>query len=209
MPEENQPQSSNRRAEIPRPRRFGVLNDDRNRIITKTLEGYSVQAISQMYEKNYQTVNSIVKNYLKTEQVLPKRRGGDTRTLLPQNVRNAFREYIDVDCTRTLREMIDWIKETFDIILSTTTVNRALSGFHFTLKRVTNVSERRNRFVTIELRTRYASAYRLLETESDNKNFVFLDEVGFAVVTRPSGEEVHRGSKPIFQFQKHEAETFL
>ncbi|KAF7685234.1 hypothetical protein CDIK_4016 [Cucumispora dikerogammari] len=109
MPEENHPQPSNTRAEIPHPRRFAVSNDDRNRIITKTLEGYSVQAISEIYEKNYQTINSIVKNYLKTGQVLPKRRGGDTRTLLPQHVRNALREYIDVDCTRTLREMGDWI----------------------------------------------------------------------------------------------------
>ncbi|KAF7684824.1 hypothetical protein CDIK_4427, partial [Cucumispora dikerogammari] len=140
-------------------------------------------------------VNSIVKNYLKTGQVLPKRRGGDTRTLLPQHVRNALREYIDVDCTRTLREMIDWIKETFDIIVLTTTVNRALSGFHFTLKRVTNVSERRNISVTIELRTRYASAYRLLKTENDNKNFVSLNEVGFAVVTRPcEGRSAQRKS---------------
>ncbi|KAF7685917.1 hypothetical protein CDIK_3335 [Cucumispora dikerogammari] len=74
MPEENQPQPSNTRAEIPRPRRFAVSNDNRDRIITKTLKRYSVQAISQMYGKNYQTDNSIVKNYLKTEQVLPKKR---------------------------------------------------------------------------------------------------------------------------------------
>ncbi|KAF7694600.1 hypothetical protein CDIK_2118 [Cucumispora dikerogammari] len=186
MPEKNFFRLSNTRTEIPRPRRFLVSNDDRNRIITKTLERYSVQAISQMYRKNYQTVNSIVKNYLKTGQVLPKKRGGDTRTLLPQHVRNALCEYIDVDCTRTLREMVVWIKKTFDIIVSTTTVNRAVIGFYFTLKRVTNNPERRNCAVTIESRTSYAPAYRLLETENDDKNFVFLDEVGFAVVTRPS-----------------------
>jgi hypothetical protein len=48
------------------------------------------------------------------------------------------------------------------------------------------VPERRNYPSTIELRTSYATVYREFEIENDDKNFVFIDEVGFAMVTRPS-----------------------
>ncbi|TBU11052.1 DDE-like endonuclease, partial [Hamiltosporidium tvaerminnensis] len=63
----------------------------------------------------------------------------------------------------------------------------------YTLKRVTLVPERRNTLSTIELRTNYATSFRELEVDNDDKNFVFLDEVGFAVVTRPSRGRNMRG----------------
>ncbi|TBT99822.1 hypothetical protein CWI36_1836p0010 [Hamiltosporidium magnivora] len=37
-----------------------------------------------------------------------------------------------------------------------------------------------------ELRTNYATSFREFEVHNDDKNFVFLDEVGVAVVIRPS-----------------------
>ncbi|TBU07224.1 hypothetical protein CWI36_0306p0010 [Hamiltosporidium magnivora] len=49
-----------------------------------------------------------------------------------------------------------------------------------------NRSNRRNKLSTIDLRTNYATCFRELEVDNDDKNFVFLDEVRFVVVTRPS-----------------------
>ncbi|TBU19960.1 DDE-like endonuclease [Hamiltosporidium tvaerminnensis] len=80
--------------------------------------------------------------------------------------------------------MAEWVKCTFNIDVSTSTIDRALREFHYTLKRVTLVTERRNTLSTIELRTNYATSFREFEVDNDDKNFVCLDKVGFAVVTR-------------------------
>lgn len=174
-------------------RRQVVSNEDRERIIAKTLEGHSVSAIASMYRINYQTVNSIVKRYLKTGLIFVEKRGGDRRSKLTAEVKEGLLTYVDLECTRTLHEMVEWVKSTFNVDVSTSTIDRALREFHYTLKRVTLVPERRNSPSTIELRTSYAAIYRELEVDNDDKNFIFLDEVGFAVVTRPSRGRSMRG----------------
>ncbi|KAF7690709.1 hypothetical protein CDIK_2708 [Cucumispora dikerogammari] len=47
-------------------------------------------------------------------------------------------------------------------------------------------SERRNCQSTVDARISYAAEYRILDVNNDDKNFIFIDEIGFAVVTRPS-----------------------
>ena len=89
------------------------------------------------------------------------------------------------------------------------TINRALSQFHYTLKRVKLVPERRNYHRTIAHRTAYATSYRALEVDNDDKAFVFLDEVGFSVVTRPSRGRSVRKESHIFLFLVQEVEIFL
>ncbi|TBU05326.1 hypothetical protein CWI36_0647p0020 [Hamiltosporidium magnivora] len=155
---------------IPTLRKQNVSINDRERIIENTLEGYSMSAIASMYRINYQTANSIVRRYLKTGLVFVDKRGGDRRSKLILEIKKSLQAYVDLECTKTLYDTID----------------RALREFHYTLKRVTLVPERRNTLSTIELRTNYANSFRDLEGDNDDKNFVFLDEVGFAAVTRPS-----------------------
>lgn len=46
------------------------------------------------------------------------------------------------------------------------------------------IPERRNCETTIEARYNYAISFRSLEESRDDKNLIFLDEVGFSVVTR-------------------------
>ena len=178
---------------IPSSKRQVVSNDDRERIVAKTLEGHSVPAISSMYQINYQIVNSIIKQYLKTGLIFAEKRGGDRRSKLTLEVNKSLLAYVDLECTKTLHEMAEWVKSTFNIEVSNSTVDRALREFHYTLKRVTLVPERRNSVSTVELRTSYAASYRQLEVNNDDKNFVFLAEVGFSVVTRPSRGRNRRG----------------
>jgi len=166
-------------------KRIKVSNDDRERIVAKTLEGYSVSSIAAMYSKKYQTVNTIVKKYLKTGMILPKKRGGDRRSILSLEIKKQLLAYVDQECTRTLKQLSAWVKETFDIAVSLSTIDRALRQFHYTLKGVTLVPERRICESTVELRKLYSATFRELEVNEDDKNIVFLDEVGFSVVTRP------------------------
>ncbi|KAK1351077.1 hypothetical protein LUQ84_000350 [Hamiltosporidium tvaerminnensis] len=81
---------------IPALRKQKVSNNDRECIIKKTLEGHSMSAIASMYQINYQTVNSIVKRYLKTGLVfVEKRDGGDRRSKLTLEIKESLQTYVD------------------------------------------------------------------------------------------------------------------
>ncbi|KAF7687129.1 hypothetical protein CDIK_3032, partial [Cucumispora dikerogammari] len=115
----------------------------------------SVLAISAMYQIKYQTVHSIVKKYLKTGIINAVKRGRDRRTKIPFHVKKALIAYVDEECTRTLKELGEWLKNSFNIDVSKSTIDCALSKFHYTLKRVTVVPERRNCLTTIQTRSAY------------------------------------------------------
>ncbi|KAF7689092.1 hypothetical protein CDIK_2888 [Cucumispora dikerogammari] len=137
-----------------------VSEDDRRRIIEKTIEGNSVTTIARMYQKNYQTVHSVVKKYLKTGKIFSEPKGGNRRSKLTPEIKRELLEWVDLECTKTLKEMVGWIKEKFDVVVSRSTVDRALSEFHYTLKCVTIVPERRNCQSTIDARISYAAENR-------------------------------------------------
>ncbi|TBU02984.1 hypothetical protein CWI36_0676p0010 [Hamiltosporidium magnivora] len=139
---------------IPTLRKQMVSINDRKGTIEKPLEAYSMSAIASMYRINYQTVNSIVRRYLKTGLVFVEKSGSDKRSKLTLEIKESLQTYVDLNVRKTL----------YENILS-----------------------------KIELRTNYEASFRELEVDNDDKNFVFLDEVGFSVVTRPSRGRNMRG----------------
>ncbi|KAF7685661.1 hypothetical protein CDIK_3590, partial [Cucumispora dikerogammari] len=163
-----------------------VSENNRRRIIENSIEENSVTTMARMYQKNYQTVHSVVKKYLKTGKIFSEPKGKNRRSKLTSEIKRELLAWVDLECTKTLRETVKWIKEKFDVVVSRSTVDWALSEFHYTLKCVTIVPERKNCQSTIDARISYAAEYRILEVNNDDKNFIFIDEVGFAVVTRPS-----------------------
>ncbi|KAF7685434.1 hypothetical protein CDIK_3817, partial [Cucumispora dikerogammari] len=90
-----------------RQRRQTVSQEDRERIIAKSLEGHSVSSIASMYDVKYQTISSIIRKYLQTGLVIPEKRRGDRRTKLSLHVKNALLIYIDAECTKTLKELAE------------------------------------------------------------------------------------------------------
>ncbi|KAF7687784.1 hypothetical protein CDIK_3019 [Cucumispora dikerogammari] len=175
-------------------KRCAVSNEDRKRIVDKTLEGHSNRSIANMFGLKYQTVNSIVRKYLRTGDILVVKRGGDRRSKITEEIKMQILQYVDDQCTRTLQEIATWVFEKFQKQVSISTIDRILRGFHYTVKQITLVPERRNTLTTIETRAVYANDYRILETNNDDKNFVFLDEVGFSVVARTSKGRSVRGA---------------
>lgn len=181
----NECNTNNTEIQIPNIKKAKISDDDRERIINKALEGYSTKSISDMFQIKYQTVNSIVKKYLKTGQVLKNKRGGDHRSKLTSEIKERLIAKIDNECTLTLKELVRWLDETQNIQVSSSTVDRAIKDFHYTLKEITKIPERRNTISTIDCRESYAIAFRNYEATIDQENLIFLDEVGFNVVSRP------------------------
>ncbi|TBU10108.1 DDE-like endonuclease, partial [Hamiltosporidium tvaerminnensis] len=87
------------------------------------------------------------------------KRGGDGRSKLTLEIKESLQTYVDLKYTKTLYELAEWVKCTFNVDVSTSTIDRALKEFHYTLKRVKLVPERRNTLSTIELRTNYATSF--------------------------------------------------
>ena len=68
-------------------------------------------------------------------------------------------------------------------MVSSTTIQRVLQDFHYTMKSIVSVPELRNDERTLNLREEYATKFRHLESTSEHKNFIFLVEVEFSVVS--------------------------
>jgi ribosomal protein S21 len=76
------------------------------------------------------------------------------------------------------------VYEEFEVRVDDNTIDRCLKNFHFTLTQVTLVPERRNCERTINLREVYASDFNSYFLNYDDKNLIFIVEVGFSVSTR-------------------------
>ncbi|TBU06304.1 hypothetical protein CWI36_0474p0040, partial [Hamiltosporidium magnivora] len=140
---------------IPTLRKQMVSNNTRERIIEKTLEEF----------------NCIFKRYLKTGLVFVDKRGGNRCSKLTLEIKESLQTYVNLECTKTLYELAEWFKCTFNVDVSTSKIDRALREFHYTLKRRKSVPERRNLLSTLELGTNYATSFRELEVDNDDKNF--------------------------------------
>ncbi|KAF7686049.1 hypothetical protein CDIK_3202 [Cucumispora dikerogammari] len=68
--------------------------------------------------------------------------------------------------------------------VSLSTIDKCIREFHYTLKDITIVPERRNIDSTIATRLEYARKFREIEIEYEDKNVVFIDEVGFCYSAR-------------------------
>ncbi|KAF7697660.1 hypothetical protein CDIK_1512 [Cucumispora dikerogammari] len=69
---------------------------------------------------------------------------------------------------------------------SISSVNRAIVGFAYSLKRIYTIPERRNCHENIELRYLYAQNFVELQGRISENKFVFIDEVSFSVSMRTS-----------------------
>ena len=62
------------------------------------------------------------------------------------------------------------------------------------MKSVVSIPERRNDETTLNLREEYAAKFRHLKSTSEQKNFIFLYEVGFSLVSRPRRGRSRQGT---------------
>lgn len=127
---------------------------------------------------------SIVSNYNTKGQINAIKRGGDHSSKLSIEQKILIKSWVDEDATITLKELSNKLNISCGLNVSTSTINRCLNNFHYTLKNLTLVPVRRNTPSTIEHRFTYAQNFNTKLLEIDDKNLIFIDEVGFSVVCR-------------------------
>ena len=162
-----------------------ISEETRQRIIDLSLQGRPAAEVSRMLSVNYKSVWRILKRFNSTGEIGVKKRGGDLRSKLSADQKNEIILWVDQNCLMRISDLINKVYEHFLIRVSSSTIHRVLKDFHYTMKSVVFVPERRNDERTLNLREEYAATFRHLESTLEHKNFIFLDEVGFNVVSRP------------------------
>ena len=149
-----------------------------------------------MLSLKYSTVWRIVDQFNKTGDANEKKRGSDTRSKLTLDQKNEVLIWVDENCLLRLKDIVNLVQEKFNILTSKSAIERILHGFYYTVKSTVLVPQRRNNVRTIDIKERYAEEFRRLEAETEHSNLVFIDEVGFCVVSRSKKGRSIVGSSP-------------
>ena len=162
-----------------------VTEREQERIASKVDAGWSIKDIATALDLNYPAVYRIVRIYCQTGKTQNGKRGGDRRSKLNDQMKQTILDWVDENCLLTLKELCLKIYERYNVQISKSTVDRCLKEFHYTVKSTAVVPVRRNVDSTLDGRALYAQRFRRLEELFQQKSLIFVDEVGFAVSTRP------------------------
>ena len=95
-----------------------------------------------------------------------------------------IRDLVDANLSITLDAIVLKIQKTFQLTIDDNIVDRCLKQFHYSLKQLVFLPERRNCKNTIETRFKYANDFLNLTAPIKDKNLIFLDEVSFVYVQK-------------------------
>ena len=163
-----------------------VSNSDRERIIASYESQKSLTEISQILGMKRTTVIEIIKHYTKTGCVLASRRGSTPASKLTDEQNNIIKSWVDSDCTLSLNSIKNKVMDELSINISKSTIHRILDCFHYSLKKIHIIPERRNAIENIEVRKQYAIQFSALPATYSEEQIIFIDEVGFNVSLRTS-----------------------
>ena len=127
----------------------------------------------------------ILKRYANTGNTQAARKGGDQKLKLSETQKSVITQWVDDDCLLTLNQLRAKVADMYNIQVSNSCIDRVLRNFHYTIKKVDTIPNARNRSSKIEQRFKYSICFRDFEQEIPIENFIFVDEVGFSVSTRP------------------------
>ena len=157
----------------------------RRRIYSLYDEGNNISYIGQITGVKRTTVHMILKRYANTSDTQAARKGGDQKSKLSETQKSVITQWVDDDCLLTLNQLSAKVADVYNIQVSNSCIDRVLRNFHYTIKKVDTIPDARNRSSTIEQRFEYAICFRDLKQEIPIENFIFVNEVGFSVSTRP------------------------
>lgn len=168
-----------------RPQRKTISLEMRKQMFNFFVKGRSDSWIAGEMLLPRSTVWSILSKFRKERILNPKERGGNRSPLFSPEQKKEIIAWIDANSMITLKQLKEKVKDEFKITASISTIDRVIGQFHYTLKALVKVPERRNCETTIRKRKVYSEMFRELETTVPHESIIFLDEVGFSVVTRP------------------------
>lgn len=126
-------------------RTYKKISDEIRELIIKRMDsGFTAKEVGEQFQILPNTVRKIYKTYQRTN-VLKKRNAGHRKQKLTVLQKEIICDYVDLDCTVTLKQLKEKCNTQWpDLEISLSTINRALKEFHYSVKRITYIPERRN-----------------------------------------------------------------
>jgi len=174
-----------------------ISNELRNLIVQNYNDGKKESEIAQMLRLPKPSVVSILRVYQKEGRVDKKARGGPRLIKVTEEIKNFLWRTVDDKCDITLKSLAQLVKDQFQVCLSQTTVANVLQALHFTFKRIKVIAERSISDDNKEKRITFASDLQDLLTQKDEKNIIFIDEVGFNISMRSKYGRAVAGQTPV------------
>ena len=106
-------------------------------------------------------------------------------------------KWIEDDCTITLKKIKQKLKQDFQTQVSTSTIQRLIHEFYFSMKTIRLESERRNDEETIETRFEYANQFLQKISQINDESLIFDDETGFSISMKRKRGRSKKGAKAI------------
>lgn len=161
-----------------------ISNEVRTLIIRAMNDGSSAVQIGRHFNVLPDTVRKIYRAYKITNEV-NKRSVGHRPKKFTQEEQEEICNLIDEDCTMTLKQIkTKLLEQNPQLEVSLSTIDRAIKEFHYSVKRISFVPERRNTPDTIQSRFDYAVQYNRIMI--DREKIFFIDEFGIQVNSRRS-----------------------
>lgn len=161
-----------------------ISNEVRALIIRGMNDGSSPTLIGRQFNVLPNTVRKIYKTYKVTNE-MKKRSVGHRPKKLTLEEQERICNLIDEDCTLTLRQIkTRMLEQNPQREVSLSTIDRAIKAFHYSVKRVSFVPERRNALDIIQSRFDYAVLYNRIMVHREK--IYFIDEFGIQVNSRRS-----------------------
>lgn len=159
-----------------------ISNEVRALIIRGMNDGSSSVQIGRQFNVLPNTVRKIYKTYKITNEV-NKRSAGHRPKKFTQEEQEEICNLMDDDCTLTLKQLkAKLLEQNPQLEVSLSTIDRATKAFHYSVKRVSFVPERRNTPDTIQSRFEYAVQYNRIMVQREK--LFFIDEFGIQVNSR-------------------------
>jgi transposase len=169
----------------------------RERIIFAYKTGRHPKDIASFSGCHRTTVDRILAAYNRDGRIKAKLRGGKRPKILTDKHKNAIKKYLAEDCTISLDKLKYKLHKKFKVQIGKSSIDRAISEFNYTLKRISLIPKRRNDKDTVKMRYAYAREFLNLLMHADGANIYFLDEVGFKVSMRSRRGRSLKGKRAV------------
>lgn len=107
-------------------------------------QGGPLHEVASIYLVKKLTDSTILKTYRSEARTQKKPRGGNHSSKISPGQKEWVCDLVDADCTISLVQLSTRLKETHDVAVSLPTIHRLLRDFHYSLKKVGPIPERRN-----------------------------------------------------------------
>jgi transposase len=170
---------------------------DRQKIIDSYLSGNAPKTIAGVLGLKKGAVYAAIALYNTQNRITKLARGRPRQRKLTDLQCEQIRSWVDADSSISLVRLKELCLTEFDLEVSTTTIERRIQDFHYSLKRINCQPERRNDEEALHARATYATSFMQVLATSAHERIFFLDEAGFSVSMRARRGRSLRGTRAV------------